>query len=129
MKLLLTLALAAMAVGCGYSSSSQSKTPPSPGNVPTISALVPNNANHGDPAFTLEVDGSLFGSQATVNFNSVPYSATFLSSGKLQAIIPSAAIANAGTVQVTVTNPGTPGGIYGGGTQAETSTPMNFTIN
>jgi hypothetical protein len=28
-----------------------------------------------------------------------------------------------------VTNPGTPGGQYGGGTAAATSDPMNFTIN
>ena len=127
MKLLLTLLLALVAVGCGYSS--KPTTPPSPGNVPTISGLVPNNAAHGGPAFTLEVDGSLFGSQATVNFNNVSYNVTWLSSSKLQAMIPAAAIANAGAVQVTVTNPGTSGGIYGGGTQAETSTAMTFTIN
>jgi len=30
---------------------------------------------------------------------------------------------------VTVTNPGTPGGIYGGGTAAETSNSVTFTIN
>jgi hypothetical protein len=32
-------------------------------------------------------------------------------------------------VGATVTNPGTPGGLYGGGTLPETSAPMNFTIN
>jgi hypothetical protein len=30
---------------------------------------------------------------------------------------------------VTVTNPGTPGGQYGGGTAAETSNMMTFTVN
>jgi hypothetical protein len=30
---------------------------------------------------------------------------------------------------VTVTNPGTAGGIYGGGTSAATSNSMAFTIN
>ena len=129
MKLMLTLALALMAVGCGYSTSSQTKTPPSPGTVPTISALVPASANSGGPAFTLEVDGAQFGSQATVNFNGASLAATWLNSGKLQAMVPANAITTAGTVQVTVTNPGTPGGIYGGGTQPETSAPMNFTIN
>lgn len=127
MKLMLTLALALMFVGCGYSS--KTTTPPQPGSVPVISGLVPPNANHGGPAFTLEVDGSTFGSQATISFNNVSYSATWVNSGKLQAMIPSGAIGAAGTVQVTVTNPGTPGGIYGGGTQPETSAPMNFTIN
>jgi hypothetical protein len=129
MKLLLTLALALMAVGCGYSTSSQTKTPPAPGTKPVISGLVPNNANHGAPAFTLEVDGSQFGSQATVSFAGNSYAATWVNSGKLQAMIPASAIMNAGQVQVTVTNPGTPGGIYGGGTQPETSAPMTFTIN
>jgi hypothetical protein len=32
-------------------------------------------------------------------------------------------------VPVTVTNPGTPGGIYGGGTSPATSMPMTFMIN
>lgn len=127
--LLLTLALATMTVGCGYSTSSQSKTPPTPGTTPTISGLVPNSATHGGPAFTLEVDGAQFGSLATVNFNNVSYNATWVNSGKLQAMIPAGAITTAGTVQVTVTNPGSSGGIYGGGTLPETSTPMNFTVN
>ena len=127
MKLLLTLVLVAMAVGCGYSS--KSTTPPAPGSTPVISGLVPNNATHGGPAFTLEVDGSTFGSLATVNFNNTSYSATWVNSGKLQAMIPAGAITSAGTVQVTVTNPGSSGGVYGGGTLPETSAPMNFTIN
>lgn len=127
--LLLTLALVTMTVGCGYSSSSQSKTPPAPGTTPVISGLVPNSASHGGPAFTLEVDGSQFGSQATVSFNNTSFSATWVNSGKLQAMIPASAITAAGAVQVTVTNPGTTGGLYGGGTQPETSMPMTFTVN
>lgn len=132
MKLLFTLALAMVAVGCGYSTSSQSKTPPGAGNVPTVSALVPASANHGGTAFTLEVDGTQFGSQATVNFAGTSYAATWLNSGKLQAMIPASAITTAGQVQVTVTNPGTPGGLYGGGTLPETSAQTSaslFTIN
>jgi hypothetical protein len=38
-------------------------------------------------------------------------------------------VSASGTVPVTVTNPGTPGGIYGGGTSPATSSPMNFTVN
>lgn len=127
MKLLLTLALALAAVGCGYSS--KSNTPPAPGSTPVISGLVPNAATHGGPSFTLEVDGSQFGSSATVSFSGTSMSATWVNSGKLQLMIPASAIMTAGTIQVTVTNPGTPGGTYGGGTQPETSAPMNFTIN
>jgi hypothetical protein len=47
----------------------------------------------------------------------------------LTATIPASAVSASGTVPVTVTNPGTPGGQYGGGTTAVTSAPMNFTIN
>jgi hypothetical protein len=45
------------------------------------------------------------------------------------ATIPASAVMTTATVPVTVTNPGTPGGIYGGGTAAASSAPMNFTIN
>jgi hypothetical protein len=49
----------------------------------------------------------------------------------MTATVPAAMIASPATVQITVTNPGTPGtGLYGGGgTLAETSTSMSFTIN
>jgi len=127
MKPFLAVLLAAMTVGCGYSS--KPKTPAQPGTTPIISQLTPASANAGSPAFVLEVDGSKFAAQATVNFGATLINPTFVNSGKLQAMIPATAVAGAGTVHVTVTNPGTPGGIYGGGTQAETSTAMDFTVN
>jgi hypothetical protein len=127
MKLMLTLLLAAMAVGCGYSS--KPTTPATPGTTPTISQLQPASANAGAPAFNLEVDGSKFNANATVNFGTTVINPTFVNSGKLTAIVPATAVAAAGTVHVTVTNPGTPGGIYGGGTQPATSTAMDFTVN
>jgi hypothetical protein len=127
MKLTLTLLLAAMAVGCGYSS--KSTTPATPGTAPVITQLTPPNANAGAPAFTLEVDGSKFAAAATVNFGATVIHPTFVNSGKLQAMVPAAAVTTAGTVHVTVTNPGTPGGPYGGGTQPATSAAMDFTVN
>jgi hypothetical protein len=47
------------------------------------------------------------------------------------ATVSAAQIANSGTVPVTVTNPATAGtGAYGsGGTTAETSAAVNFTVN
>jgi hypothetical protein len=97
--------------------------------LPVISQLTPASANAGAPAFMLEVDGSKFGGQATVNFGATKINPTFVNSGKLQAMVPATAVAAAGTVHVTVTNPGTPGGLYGGGTQPETSVAMDFTVN
>lgn len=130
MKLFTTLTLISLiclTLACGYS---HSMTPPSAGTMPTISQLQPNSATHGQPnGFTLTVNGSNFNSNATVNWNGTSQTTMFVSGAQLTMAVPASAIMNAGTVQVTVTNPGTPGGLYGGGTQAETSSAMTFTIN
>jgi hypothetical protein len=127
MKLMLTLLLAATAVGCGYSS--KPTTPPTAGTKPVISQLQPAATNAGAPAFTLEIDGSKFNGNATVTFGTTVINPTFVDSTKLDAMVPAAAVASAGTVHVTVTNPGTPGGLYGGGTQPATSAAVDFTVN
>jgi len=128
MKLFLAVVLAAITVGCGYSS--KTTTPATPGTTPVVSQLTPATTNAGAPAFVLEVDGSKFNTNATVNFGTTSIkNPTFVNSGKLQAMVPATAVAAAGVVHVTVTNPGTPGGIYGGGTQPETSAAMDFTVN
>jgi hypothetical protein len=97
--------------------------------MPVISNLNPLATNAGAPSFNLEVDGSKFNGNATVNFGGTKITPTFVNSGQLTAIVPAAAVATAGTIHVTVTNPGTQGGLYGGGTQAATSTAMDFTVN
>jgi len=85
--------------------------------------------NAGGPAFVLTVNGSNFGGNAAINWNGTAQTTTWMGAGQVVATIPSAAIANAGMVTITVTNPGTAGGMYGGGTTAETSNSMTFTIN
>jgi hypothetical protein len=75
------------------------------------------------------VTGTNFNSNATINWNGTALTTAHVSSTQLTATVPDADTATAGTVQVTVTNPGTPGGQYGGGTSAETSNMMTFTIN
>jgi hypothetical protein len=131
MKITGTLILAAVlaaGLGCGYS---KKTTPAMPGAMPTITQLSPASATSGGPAFTLEVDGTNFAANAIINFNGAQFTpdASTRSSTKLETTIPATAIMNSKTVPVTVTNPGTPGGIYGGGTLPETSAPMNFMIN
>jgi hypothetical protein len=79
-------------------------------------------------SFSLEVDGTAFASNAVVNFNGAKMTTTFVSGSKLMAAIPSSAITTKSTVPVTVTNQATQGGLYGGGTTAVTSQPMNFDI-
>lgn len=130
MKLLMVVLLTAAAatgVGCGYSS--HATTPPQPGTTPTIAQLTPPSTAAGSSAFTLTVQGTNFGSKAVVNFNGAAMATTFDSAVQVKAAIPASAVATAGTAKVTVTNPGTPGGLYGGGTAAATSAPMSFQIN
>jgi hypothetical protein len=122
--------LIAITLACGYSAKT---TPPTAGSVPAIAQLSPNSTTAGGAAFTLIVNGSNFGTKSIVNWNGTAQSAntTFVTGSQLMVAIPTSMIATSGTVQVTVTNPGTPGtGMYGsGGTLAETSSPMSFTIN
>lgn len=127
MKLLLVLLLCAVGFGCGYGS--HSTTPPTPASTPTITQLNPPNVVANSGSFTLEVDGSNFAANAVVVFNGANQTTTWVSAGKVTASIPNSAIATAGTVPVKVTNQATVGGLYGGGTTAVSSQPMNFTIN
>ena len=119
-------ALTALTLACGYSAK---MTPPAAGTTPAISQLNPTSATAGGAEFTLTVNGSNFASTAVVNWNGSAQTTAFVTSGQLTIAVPASAIANAGSVQVTVTNPGSGGGIYGGGTMPETSSPMSFTIN
>ena len=125
---ILLVALIASTLACGYSSKS---TPPVAGNVPAIAQLAPASMKAGGAAFMLTVNGSTFNTNAVVNWNTTAQSTTYVSGGQLTVAIPASAIATSGTVQVTVTNPGTSGtGMYGsGGTLPETSNNMAFTIN
>ena len=125
---ILLVALIASTLACGYSSKS---TPPVAGNVPAIAQLAPASMKAGGAAFMLTVNGSTFNTNAVVNWNTTAQSTTYVSGGQLTVAIPASAIATSGTVQVTVTNPGTSGtGMYGsGGTLSETSNSMAFTIN
>src|SRR5260221_14105942 len=124
-----TLSLAALTVACGYSSK---MTAPVAGTVPMVATLNPATVNAGDPAFTLTVDGTNFGSKAVVNWNGVAQTSntTFISSNQLTVAIPASAVVTSGTVTLTVTNPGTAGtGIYGGcAPQAENPSPPSFIL-
>jgi hypothetical protein len=87
--------------------------------------------NSGGPAFVLTVNGTNFASNAAINWNGTAQTTTSVVLGtQLTATIPASDITTAGTTAaVTVTNPGTAGGQYGGGTLPETSNKMTFTIN
>ena len=130
MKIVTTVALVALlavGLGCGYSS--HATTPPAAGTMPNISELTPDNIDSGNAAFQLTVNGTNFAANAQINWNGAAQTTTAASGTQLTTMIPASAVTAAGTATVTVTNPGTPGGVYGGGTLAETSNTMTFTIN
>ena len=124
--LLLALAAVFLQLGCGYKS--PNNTAAVAGTVPVVTQLVPASVAHGAAAFTLTINGSSFNSNAVVNWNGAALTTTFVTGNQLTGAVPAASIATAGTVQVTVTNPGIPGNPYGG-TLDESSTAMTFTIN
>ena len=128
MSTVLLATLVAFTLACGYSSKAAA---PAVGAMPSIAALAPDNTNSGGPAFVLTVNGTSFSSKATINWNGTAQTTTFVSANQLTATIAATDIANPTTVPITVTNPATAGmGMYGGGgTLAETSSAMNFTVN
>jgi hypothetical protein len=127
--IVLLTALSAFTLACGYSS--KAATPATAGTMPAITVLNPENATHGEAAFVLTVTGTNFSTAAVINFNGMAQTTNQVSATQLTATIAAADVASAGTVPVTVTNPAIGGmGVYGsGGTLAETSPAMNFTVN
>ena len=69
--------------------------------------LSPAAVAPGGAQFTLTVHGTSFVSGATVDWNGTPLTTTFVSRSQVTAVVPSANIASAGTVAVTVSNPAT----------------------
>ena len=85
-----------------------------------LTSIAPASAMVGGAAFTLTLTGTGFATGATVNFGSNPaITPSSVTSTQIVATIPAADIAEAGTVNVTVTDPA-PGG---------TSNAQTFTIN
>lgn len=115
--------LIALTLACGYSKKNSSSG--GAGSMPAISQLNPSSTTAGDPGFTLVVAGSNFATNAVVNWNGTAQTTAF-GSGQVSIAVPATAVATAGTVQITVTNPAT-GGVYG--TPAQTSPAMAFKIN
>jgi hypothetical protein len=72
--------------------------------------LIPASTSPGGSDFTLTVNGTGLVATSVVNWNNSPLSTTFVSSGRLKAVVPSADIAQAGTAAVTVFTGGPGGG-------------------
>lgn len=98
------MALALIGAGCGYGS--KSMVGGGGGGSPNITQLVPGNATAGGMAFTLTVNGSGFGTDATVYWGTSQQSTMYLSSNQVTAQIPAGDIMNPGTVSVYVRSGG-----------------------
>jgi len=81
--------------------------------------LLPDAAAPGGPPFTLTVNGTGFLSNSVLTWNGNPLPTQFVSASQLNAPVPSANIAKAGTAWVRVVNPAPGGG---------TSNTVFFTI-
>jgi hypothetical protein len=125
-KTIFLATLLAVGLACGYSS--HGTTPPGAGTTPNIVSLSPNSTIAGTTKVMLTVMGTNFNSNATINWNGTAL-ATSRNGANLTTTIPDADTASKGSATVNVTNPGTSGGAYGGGTLPETSNSMTFTIN
>jgi IPT/TIG domain-containing protein len=91
--------------------------PPVPApNAPTITSLNPSSAIAGSAAFVLNVTGTQFDPAAAVQFNGSSLTTTYVSSTKLQALIPASDVANPGTASIVVANPQANGGNSSGAT-------------
>ncbi len=81
-----------------------------PNPVPLLNQpLLPDTAAPGGAGFTLTVNGTGFVPTSVVYFNGAALATTFVSGEQLTAAVPSAEIAAAGTISVTVVTP-VPGG-------------------
>jgi hypothetical protein len=78
-------------------------------NPPVVLSIDPQNVVAGMAAFTLTVNGAAntFVSGATVRVNGSSRNTSFVSASQLTATITASDIFNAGTLQITATNPGT----------------------
>ena len=87
---------------------------------PVLNGVSPASVQVGATGFNLTVTGSGFISTSKVEWNGTALATTFVSGSSLTAAVPTANLATAGTVSITIMNP-TPGG--------GSSTALTFEIN
>src|SRR2546430_290837 len=92
----------------------------SEGAGPTLSPISPTSTTTCAGSFSLTLNGTNFANNAKVNFGATQLTPTTSSSTQLVVTVPASSVATAGTVSVTVVNPGGGGG---------TSNAQTLTIN
>jgi predicted outer membrane repeat protein len=79
--------------------------------VPVLSSLLPASARQGDAAFPLQVNGENFVPDSVVRWSGTDLATTYVSPHQLEAAVPAANLATAGTFKIEVFNPAPGGGI------------------
>lgn len=95
----LILALSLMAAGCGGYGNSM-------GSAPTLTSLTPNTVTAGDPAFTLTVNGSGFGTDSVVFWNGAALPTAYGTGSRVTAQVPATDVLAAGAFPVYVRSGG-----------------------
>lgn len=112
------LGLVLLSLGCGYGSHNyNTMAGNTPTTAPAISQLSPSSATSGGMGFVLTVNGSNFGTDATLYWNGAPRSSTYVTGNQVTAAISAADISSKGTVSVYVRS------------NNQNSNTVNFMIN
>ena len=90
---------------------------------PTISGIIPSIAVAGSPGFTLTINGANFVGGSTVNFDNASRPAAFVDSTQITTSVLPADVLNAGTINISVTDPIGVGNSGGG-----TSSTVTLTV-
>jgi hypothetical protein len=100
--------LAIALAGCSGGPKFTGYIPPGGGQpaLPNITSLSPDTVVAGAASFTLTVSGFNFAANSTVSLNGNGLATTYVSQEELQASVPAASIATAGTESVSVSTPG-----------------------
>jgi hypothetical protein len=97
----LLLSLALLTAGCGYGNHYMGGA-----GAPNIMTLSPNMKTHGDPAFTLTVNGSGFGTDSVVFFNGAALPSTYGTGTSVTAQVSATDVMTAGMFAVYVRSGG-----------------------
>ena len=116
MKLASLLLVVTLTVSCGYGSS-YNNMGTTPGTVPNISQLIPRSAPAGHAGFVLTINGTGFGSDTVVYWNSQSRSTNYAAANQLTTMLSASDVAAPGDVSVYVQSHG------------QKSNTMTFTIN
>jgi IPT/TIG domain-containing protein len=107
------LIFALLLAGCGYSSNNNGG---GGAGAPAITSLSPAMANVNDPAFTLTVNGTGFGTDSVVYWNGTPLPSSYGTGTKVTAQVAASDLMSSGMFPVYVRSGG------------KNSNNMNFTV-